>query len=148
MNTTITTNLHRSTRPLFWLAISLLIFTACLGGGGEDTPSPATGDAELLQPGTQGTLVCNAACSQWAQCGDRADNSGKVILAGRGGPAVMSHELIFNHETPVTVNGQETRTLQPAAAEPINMNFYFVTANDGSNKGGWVAGWCVQAAGN
>ena len=148
MNSKITTNLHRSALPTFWLAMSLLIFTACLGGG-DDSPPTVTGDAIVIQPGTQGVVACTGACSKWGQCGEKADNSGQVVLAGRGGPAVVNHELIFDHNAPVTVNGQEVRLLQPVAGgDPINMNFYFVTTNDGNNKGGWVAGWCVQAAGN
>jgi hypothetical protein len=59
---------------------------------------------------------------------------------------VAAHELFFPNNTAVQINGQVLRNVQPVnAGEPFPMNFYFVTATDGSNKGGWVAGWCVQA---
>ena len=145
--TTYPLNIHhkQSTWSTFWLLISLLIFTACLGGGSKKQPA-TTGDTVLLEQGSQGTVVCNATCSQWGQCGAKTDGSGNVILAGRGGPAVINHELIFPAQTQVLIEGQEIRSLQPVAGgDPINMNFYYITTTDGT-KGGWVAGWCVQAA--
>lgn len=137
----------KSISPTFWLFISLIVFTACVGGGGSD---PAvTGDVVLLERGSQGTVVCNAACSQWGQCGSKTDGTGDVVLAGRGGPAVSNHELIFPANSQVLIDGHDTRTLQPTnLTDPMNMNFYYVIATDGSNKGGWVIGWCVQAASN
>ena len=136
---------QRPRMPIAWLVISFLAFTACLGGGGNG--AVATGADTLFPAGTPGTLVCNAACSQRAQCGRRVDGLGEVVLAGGGGPLVANHELFFPNNTAVQIDGQVLRTLQPAnASEPFTMNFYFVTATDGSNKSGWVAGWCVQAA--
>jgi hypothetical protein len=136
---------QRQRMPIVWLVISLLAFTACLGGGGNE--AVATGADSLLLAGTPGTVVCTAACSQRAQCGSRMDGQGEVVLAGSGGPLVATHELFFPNNTAVQIGGQVVRTLQPTnASEPFTMNFYFVTATDGSNKGGWVAGWCVQAA--
>ena len=145
MYTTITPK--RSTAPIFWLSISLIIFTACFGGGGA---APATtGDAVLLERGTEGTVVCSATCSQWGQCGSKTDGTGDVVLAGRGGPATSNHELIFPANSQVLIDGHEARTLQPAnLGDQFDMNFYYIIATDGSNKGGWVAGWCVQAGGN
>ncbi|MCB8943782.1 MAG: hypothetical protein H6658_08505 [Ardenticatenaceae bacterium] len=148
MTLTHTTPIHlqRSTWPVFWLLISLLIFTACLGGGGNNQ-SNRTGDVVLLEQGGQGKVVCSAACLQWGQCGAKTDGSGNVVLAGRGGPTVVNHELIFPAQTSVLIDGQEVRTLQPiSGGDPISMNFYYVVTADGTNKGGWVAGWCVQAA--
>jgi hypothetical protein len=144
-NLVLTKHRQRQLMPVIWLVISFLVFTACLGGGGGG--AVATGADSVLVAGTPGTLVCNAACSQRAQCGSRVDGGGDVVLAGSGGPLVANHELFFPNNTAVQIGGQVLRTLQPAnATEPFTMNFYFVTATDGSNKGGWVAGWCVQAA--
>lgn len=135
-----------SATAIFWLLISLVVFTACFGGGGDDNNSSAiTGDTVLLDSGTQANVVCTAVCAQWGQCGDRTDGSGQVVLAGQGGPAVVNQELIFPNNTPIQIDGQEIRTLQPVTGEPMNMNFYYVIATDGTTKGGWVAGWCVQA---
>lgn len=143
---TFTTHSPKSILPLFWLSLSLLIFTACLGRSGDNTVA-TTGDTTQLPLASQGTVMCNAACAQWGQCGDKTDNTGKVVLSGRGGPAVINHELIFPDNSPVFIDGHEVRTLQPVVGgEPMNMNFYYVLTTDGTNKGGWVAGWCVQTA--
>jgi hypothetical protein len=136
---------QRQLAPIIWLVISFLIFTACLGGGGAGE-GVVTGADTVFVEGTLGTLVCSATCAERAQCGSRADGGGDVVLAGGGGPLVAAHELFFPNNTAVQINGQVLRNVQPVnAGEPFPMNFYFVTATDGSNKGGWVAGWCVQA---
>lgn len=148
-NTITPIKLQRSTLPILWLFIALLVFTACLGGGGGDNAQTITGDTVQLERGTQGTVACTAVCSQWGQCGARTDNGAQVVLAGQGGPAVINQELIFPHNTPVQIDGHEARILQPiVGGDPMNMNFYYVISTDGTNKGGWVAGWCVQAASN
>ena len=144
-NPALTKHRQRQLLPIVWLIISFLIFTACLGGSGGD--AVVTGADTSFVEGTVGTLVCSTECARRGQCGSRVDGQGDVVLAGSGGPLVANHELIFPNNTAVQIGGQELRTLQPAnAGEPFPMNFYFVTATDGSNKGGWVAGWCVQAA--
>lgn len=139
---------QRQLVPIIWFLISFLVFTACLGGGGDGGgDAVVTGADTVFVDGTLGTLVCTSACSRRGQCGSRVDGQGDVILAGSGGPLVSSHEIFFPNNTAVQIGGQELRNLQPVnAGEQFPMNFYFVTATDGSNKGGWVAGWCVEAA--
>lgn len=143
----INTTFKRQAVPSFWLFISLLIFTACLGGRGSDD-NTVTGAEVAIALGSQGTLVCSESCLQWGQCGSRVDGTGEVILAGRGGPLVASHELIFPTGTVVQVEGQDVRTLQPAVGgEMFEVPFYYVVTAD-ATKGGWVAGWCVQPSVN
>jgi len=144
INLTFIRHPQRPLVPTIWLVVSLLVFTACLGRGNE---AVTTGADTLFAEGTPGTLVCNDVCAQRAQCGRRVDGAGEVVLGGSGGPLVSNHELFFPNNTAVQIGGQVLRSLQPVnAGEPFTTSFYYVTATDGSTKGGWVAGWCVQGA--
>ena len=126
--------------PYIWLFISLLIFTACLGGGNNNA---AAVDDSVPLDGNQGRVVCNNRCNNRGQCGDRTDGTGKVVLINSAGPTAEGHDRYIPAQTDVQILGFEMRTLQFSGGEQSELPFYFVSTLDQTRQG-WVAGWCVR----
>jgi len=129
-------------------AILSFVFVLLLSGC-----SLLKGDSDLvlgneiqIPDATAGTITCSERCELKSQCGTTDGN--KVIMGSVNTPAVSGWDMMLADETAVTINTSESRTVQKFTGDQSqeNLFFYNVTANDGSGKSGWIAGWCVAAA--
>ena len=100
------------------------------------------GSEIFLPDGSAAIITCSDRCEKKSQCGITDDN--KVIMGGLNDPLVDHWDMMFVDETAVTINTSINRTVQKIIDQSQeNIFFYKVTANDGSEKSGWIAGWCV-----
>ncbi|MFQ5400805.1 MAG: hypothetical protein ACE5E7_14565 [Anaerolineae bacterium] len=124
------------------LAAVLLTLTACGLMNSALTP----GDQVILEPQSEAVLVCSQECADRGQCGTMAGGR-KVVFGSMGGPATNNHELFFFADSPATINGSDTRTVETIiTGERTELIFYHVTvATQEQFEAGWIAGWCVAA---
>lgn len=130
----------RTAVPPVILGLTLVILTAC----SLINQQPTLGSQTTFAPQTEAVLTCSSECANRGQCGDTAAQ-GTVVLGSGGGPATRFHELFFPADARVTINGSDTRTLEPLiGGDQFDMTFYHISVVD-TGKSGWVAGWCVAA---
>ncbi len=140
--------------PLVFLMLLLALAGCSAFGGGEGDENTAVGDPNIAAdtfPSTlgidqplvgQGFLMCNAACSDRAQCGYLNDVT-PVVLVNRAGPAADGHDAFTQQGTLADILEMQTVTMQNnATAEQFQAYFYRIRTPD--IESGWVAGWCIQ----
>ena len=66
-------------------------------------------------------------------------------MGGIDTPVVSGWNMMLTDKTAVTINTSDPRIVQKISdpSQEEEVFFYKVTTNDGSNKSGWIAGWCV-----
>ena len=127
-------------------AILSFIFVLLLSGCSilNRDPDPVIGNEIQIPDAAAGTITCSDRCEVKSQCGTTDGN--KVIMGGLDTPVVSGWNMMLVDETAVTINTSEARTVQKVSDKSEeNLFFYKVTTTDGSNKSGWIAGWCVAS---
>ena len=138
-------NTNMKTHTVLFLTLALLLSGCSMLNREPDIVIGELGSDIFLADGTAAIITCSDTCEKKSQCGT-ADDS-KVIMGGLEGALVDHWDMMFADETAVTINTSRERTVQKVidSAQVENLFFYSVTANDGSGKAGWIAGWCVAA---
>ena len=130
--------------------VLLLIFGLLLSGCTifDREPNVVIGElgTEIFLPdGSTAVITCSDQCEKKSQCGT-ADGS-HVIMGGINAPVVDHWDMMLADKTAVIINTSQNRTVQKTGGDGAQENIYFynVTANDDSNRSGWIAGWCVAS---
>ena len=130
---------------LFFTVVLLLLGYIIMNRMPDREPDVVIGElgaVTLLPDGSAGIITCSERCEVKSQCGTTDDS--KVIMGGLNDPLVDRWDMMFANETAVTINTSQDRIVQKMIDQSReNLFFYKVTVNDGSEKSGWIAGWCV-----
>jgi hypothetical protein len=89
----------------------------------------------------ESTLICSEECQDRGQCG-RDEEGSEFVLMNLASPVVEKHDRSIQANTPVTIVGEEIRSvILLSSSAAIDVPFYQVALPDGARA--WVAGWCL-----
>ena len=133
------------TYVILFFAFILLLSGCTIFDKEPDVVIGDLGSDVFLPDGSAGIITCSERCEIKSQCGTTDDdNNNNVIMGGLHDPLVDHWDMMFVNETAVTINTSQDRIVQKMIDQSReNLFFYKVTVNDGSEKSGWIAGWCV-----
>ena len=127
---------------IIFLTFALLLSGCSILNRDPDVVIGELGSEIFLPDGSTAVITCSDRCEKKSQCGTTSED--KVIMGGIDTPVVSGWNMMLTDETAVTINTSVDRIVQKKIDQSQeNLFFYQVTTTDGSNKSGWIAGWCV-----
>jgi hypothetical protein len=91
----------------------------------------------------QVVVACTEACANRGQCGE-AEDGRSLVLGHPDSPTVSEHQMVFEHQTAMTLLALRDETLQVLATGQQFVHTFYLVTRPGDGRSGWVAGWCVQ----